>query len=407
MKKYMISILMLCLGYAGMSKAANTDISTLSNIIYVEPFSVAKGTQVQMSLKMKNTVAIRGFQFDLFLPEGVTAAKSGKGKILASLTASRLPDEDEHTLTVSEQTDGSIRFLCGSLYDETFTGTDGEVATLTIDVAAGMSDGDYPVYLKNMKLTETDISHYYETSSIETTLTVGATAFTILNETSTTAPVAATGVNVRVMRTINADEWSTICLPFAMSETQVKTAFGNDVALKAFNGYVATEEGDDVVGITVNFNDATAIEANHPCLIKVSSAVSQFDVEGVDIAPEDEPKVAAVNRTKKQRSEMIGTYKAQTAVPEDCLFLNGNKFYYSSGSTKTKAFRAYFDFYDVLSDVENASRSIVMGDGGTTGLKGVNGEDLKVRIYYDLNGHRVENPSKGVYIVNGRKVIVK
>ena len=37
MKKFMIPILMLCLGYAGMMKAANTDISTMDNIIYVEP----------------------------------------------------------------------------------------------------------------------------------------------------------------------------------------------------------------------------------------------------------------------------------------------------------------------------------------------------------------------------------
>ena len=99
MKKFIIPILMLCLGYAGMMRAANTDISTLDNIIYVEPFNAAAGTQVQMSIKMKNSAAIRGFQFDLFLPDGVTAAKSAKGKILASLTESRLPLEDEHTLT--------------------------------------------------------------------------------------------------------------------------------------------------------------------------------------------------------------------------------------------------------------------------------------------------------------------
>ena len=85
-----------------------------------------------LSLKMKNTTAIRGFQFDLYLPEGVTVAKSAKGKILGALSADRLPDEDEHTLTFNEHPDGAIRFLCNSQYDETFTGNDGEIATLQV-----------------------------------------------------------------------------------------------------------------------------------------------------------------------------------------------------------------------------------------------------------------------------------
>ena len=172
MRKLIISIFMLCVGYAGMLNAANTDISSRNNVIYIEPFTAAQGTQVQMSIKMKNTVAIRGFQFDLYLPDGVTVAKTAKGKIIASLTASRLPEDDEHSLTLSEQVDGSIRFLCGSLYDETFIGTDGEIATLTINIDAEMDDGNYPVYLRKMKLTETDISKFYETEEIETTVTI-------------------------------------------------------------------------------------------------------------------------------------------------------------------------------------------------------------------------------------------
>ena len=172
MKRYILSIFMLCTGYAGMMNAANTDISGLDNVIYVESFVVKPGTQVQMSIKMKNTAAIRGFQFDLYLPAGVTVAKTSKGKYIGSLNDDRLPAEDEHTLILSEQTDGSIRFLCGSLYDETFTGTDGEIVTLTVNIDGNMVNGDYAIALKNIKLTETDISKYYETEIVETTMTV-------------------------------------------------------------------------------------------------------------------------------------------------------------------------------------------------------------------------------------------
>ena len=84
MKKLLFPILAFCFGFVDTLNAANTDISVLNNIIYVEPFSAAPGTQMQMSIKMKNTVGIRGFQFDLYLPEGLSAAKTSKEKILSS-----------------------------------------------------------------------------------------------------------------------------------------------------------------------------------------------------------------------------------------------------------------------------------------------------------------------------------
>ena len=41
-------------------------------------------------------------------------------------------------------------------------------------------------------------------------------------------------------------------------------------------------------------------------------------------------------------------------------------------------------------------------------LDEVKGEDGKVKdVYYDLNGRVVENPTNGVYILNGKKVLVK
>ena len=149
-----------------------TDISAIDNVIYIEPMEARTGTQATISLKMKNTAPIRAFQFDLYLPEGVTAVKSAKGRIQGFLSAGRLPDEDEHTLSFSEQPDGAIRFLCGSEYDETFTGNDGEIATLLVNIADNIADGDYPIQLKGMKLTETDISKYYETALVQSKLTI-------------------------------------------------------------------------------------------------------------------------------------------------------------------------------------------------------------------------------------------
>ena len=400
-------------------RKTNTDVSGIANVIYVTPFSTPSNTQMQLSLKMKNTAPIRGFQFDLYLPEGVTAAKTANGRFMATLNASRLPEGDEHTLTVSEQQDGAIRFLCGSQYDENFTGNDGEIISLTVNIAENMEAGDYAITLKDVKLTETDINNYYLTEEVVSTMTVTGAADNriVLNETSTTAPAASDGaVDVRVMRTIYANEWSTICLPFAMTAEQIASAFGSEVTVELgdFKGYTVTEDvNEDVVGITINFDEATAIEANHPYIIKVSAPVTQFTVDGVTIAPSDNPRVSF--GTNKKPKDFIGTFVADydfyNAAKYTPLFLSGNKIYYATENTQhIMAFRAFFDFVDELSDIgSSASRVTMSFNDEATGITEHNahldgtGSDRT----YTLQGLPVSTPRKGLYIREGKKVIIK
>ncbi len=159
-----------------------TDISQMDNVIYIKPFTAAAGTQATISICMKNTAEIRSFQFDLCLPEGMTAVKSSKGRIQGSLSAGRLPEEDAHKLTFSEHEGGIVRFLCDSEYGDTFTGNDGEIATLQVNIAETMADGDYAIVMKGMKLSEVDIANYYVADDIETTVTIGETGTPILGD---------------------------------------------------------------------------------------------------------------------------------------------------------------------------------------------------------------------------------
>ena len=152
-----------------------TDISQLNNIIYIESSEERTGAEAIISFKMKNTAAIRGFQFDLVLPDGVTPVEDS-GDYVYWLNADRAPKKAGgqyyHTLEVTKQTDGSYRFLCGAQQDKTFTGNDGEVAVLKVNIADDMQEGDYPITLKNIKLTETDISNSYQTDEVVSKLTV-------------------------------------------------------------------------------------------------------------------------------------------------------------------------------------------------------------------------------------------
>lgn len=263
--------------------------------------------------------------------------------------------------------------------------------------------GEYSLTLKNTLFEYNSSDKDY---ADDVTFKVNVVNFLVLDETSTVAPVAATGVNVKVKRTINANEWSTICLPFAMSEEQVKAAFGNDVELKNFSSWSSeTNIDDEIVSINVGFTSVSAIEANHPYVIKVSTAISEFTVDGVDIDPADAEVVVGKGKTK---GTFYGNYVAGTEVPEENLFISGNKFYYSTGSTTIKAFRGYFELKDVLdSYYDEAPSRVVFDFGDVTGIQKVSAQGQNDGIYYDLSGRRVEKPSKGVFIVNGKKVIIK
>jgi hypothetical protein len=287
---------------------------------------------------------------------------------------------------------------------------DGELGTVIFNVDPTIATGDYEVSITNF--TFMDGTNYIPANNV--TFTVTVTDRITLDETATVAPAAATGVNVKVKRTINANEWSTICLPFAMDATQVKAAFGDDVKLGDFTGADSQINGDDVIGITANFDNVTAIEANHPYIIKVSSPISEFLVDGVNISPEEGDAFIEYDNGKTGSRRVVysgfyGTYHAGTVLDKFSLFLYDNKFWYSVGSTQMKAFRAYFSFLDVLTDVEDSvTAPVFISFGGeTTGIQNIQrttGDDR----YYNLNGQHVENLRKGqIYIKNNKKVVVK
>lgn len=228
----------------------------------------------------------------------------------------------------------------------------------------------------------------------------------VLDENSLSAPSAAANADVRVLRTIKANEWNTICLPFAMTEAQVKECFGDDAQLADFTNW-SSEEDDAgaIVGIDLNFETATAIEANHPYIIKVSAPITEFTVEDVTLEPEEEP-VVQVGRKASERGRFYGTYIV-TQVPEENLFLSGNKFWYSKGKTTIKGYRGYFELRDVLDAYYDGSevKVNVFIDDEETGIKSLTPAlSQREGAMYNLAGQRVGRNYKGIVIENGMKV---
>ncbi|MBQ6162239.1 MAG: hypothetical protein IJK21_06300, partial [Prevotella sp.] len=195
--------------------------------------------------------------------------------------------------------------------------------------------------------------------------------------------------------------------------------------------FTGCEVDDAVTNIVVNFAsiETPAIEANHPYLIKVTEAVSEFEVDNVNIEPEEEPTVVC-NETVVTipgigkvtlSNKFIGTYVANTTLGSadvPVLYLTGNNFRYSVGNVKMKAFRGYFNLKDLSAYLANESESgAKIGfnvDDEVTAIEGINTNQRIVEGVYDLQGRKVmvkdgdiNNLQRGLYIINGKKVAIK
>lgn len=399
MKKILFSIMAL-LAIAGTSRAQ-------TNAFSVADIELPKNYEATLTVNFQFDAAdtYTGYSFNLQLPEELEFVMAEGTDVACTMGSCH---DASHSVTAN-LSEGLVKVAGLSLSSKPLKGTSGVLLTFTIKPKAAVTVGQkFTGTIKDILLVPVEgAKQNLAESNFTVTIGEDAELRTILDETSTTAPAAATGVDVRIKRTLTANQWNTICLPFAMSEAQCKAAFGDDVELADFTSWSSEEDGEgDIVAINVGFTPVTAIEANHPYIIKVSSAITSFTADAVDIDPEVEPSVQ-VGKKKAEKGYLTGTYVADFLVPEDNLFLSGGKFWYSKGLTKMKAFRAYFEFADVLASVEGSSAPVFISfDGGTTGINNVK-QTVGDNKYYNLSGQQVENPGKGLYIQNGKKVIIK
>ena len=347
------------------------------------------------------------YQFDIAYPEGITAETDNDGN--PTFAKGPMYVDEKHLVSSGFSPAGLSRFQCFSTTSDALTAQSGTLLVLTVKAKAGMAMGTYQATIDPIEFVQTDATPDRPDAL---TFNIVVSRQVVLDEESPLAPTAASNVNVTVKRTINANSWSTICLPFAMSEAQCKVAFGNDVQIGDF---VSTDpeydDDDNVIAIKVKFSKATAIEANHPYIIRVSESVNEFTVDGVNVSPNESEALVERDNGKSGSRKVYyggfyGTYHHPTTLEALSLFLNGNKFWYSKGLTQMKGYRAYFKLTDKLSDVENASSRITMLHDGTTVISTItatvdDGES------YTLSGRRIETPTKGLYIKRGKKVIVK
>ena len=423
MKKTKTFFLAVLLAVAGSAQAA--DIITIPDV------TIAPGTTAEIVVSYNLTEhEYVGFDARLTLPEDmmvtcVAPASVATGdEVECTLSTQLLAIGGFQLFSYDYRADGSNTYKFSIVnWNSRPLPASGELFKVTITADANAPVGtSYPVTLSNIDIIYNDdfnnpIDHYLS----DVTFNIIVDDCITLKETDTEIPAEAENVKVRVVRSINPDEWSTICLPFGMIANQIEEAFPEtNVQLADFIGCSEPEldDKDEVMSFSFKFStNVTEIEPNHPYLIKVNKKIESFEVDGVTITPSDELSIDLDEIKWRQGGKwfydynsFIGTYEAQTVVPEDCLFLNGNKFWYSTGATKMKAFRGYFYSYNILGDAykygANSNVSLTFNDA--EGILSVKVGDLQTEGTYDLQGRKVVGSLKrGIYIIDGKKIVIK
>ena len=204
--------------------------------------------------------------------------------------------------------------------------------------------------------------------------------------------------NVRLIRTLQTGGWNTFCSPFSISSTDL-TAMG--ITAKT----LASSSFDAGTGqLTLNFENAESIVAGKPYLVKVNAAVQNPTFEGVNT-------VSSTTTIQTTCADFVPVMNptSLTGGDKSVLFVSGgNSLTYPSGNGNINGFRAYFQ---LKGDAVTQARAFSMNYGdNVTGITTiVSDEPTMTNAIYTLDGRRIEgNPTeKGVYIVKGKKVIIK
>lgn len=207
-------------------------------------------------------------------------------------------------------------------------------------------------------------------------------------------------VDVTLKRTLYADEWNTLCLPFPLSASQIAETWGEGTQIAEFVSKSETK---------AYFDYCYEIEAGKPCLIcpERIEETQVYKFAGIDTntwAESDSPEQIVGD------IKFVGFYSPTLVKKGSYAFGDVNKLYHLDIDMQANGYRCYLEY------ITRTGRKITWGfNDNTTGIDGtfVKPEAPKVGNIYTVNGQLVRRNSTaaglapGVYIMNGIKLIVK
>ena len=202
--------------------------------------------------------------------------------------------------------------------------------------------------------------------------------------------------------------WNTFCVPFALTQTQLEEAYGSGAVAKYLSGVTT-----DGAAATLHFTpeEGGGIEANKAYLLYLTADVTKPKTfSGVTLEP-------AGTCTTTVTAADGGDYTFQGILTPTALATNDRQYFLNSAGTyfvlplnntsQMKATRAYIIVPAPAAPAQGRQYTFDF-NGTTTAIDNVTISGMEDGTWYTISGLRVNRPAaKGVYIHNGRKVIVK
>ena len=254
---------------------------------------------------------------------------------------------------------------------------------------------------------------------------------------------------ITLKRTFKPNQWTTLSLPFNLTDTEVEQIFGEGTQIIVFDTAKITPER---IYLTFFYHEIQNVLPGYPYLIRPTLKYAGGNSNSADYAPihnidgngnltEFTVYNKAINPHITQHKFVSGDYTAK-CTPSYCTpdannsnyskqYKNGDIFvsegngtvYISTGRSYGKGYRSYIEYTGKGTPPSAKALSISFSgvedddDNGTTTEIRVTEladdviETLGIGGVYNLNGQKVADTTRnlpaGIYIVNGRKVVVK
>lgn len=205
-------------------------------------------------------------------------------------------------------------------------------------------------------------------------------------------------------RYLSASQWRAMSLPYNLDEEQTAKLFGNDAKITTLKSVVSDDQKKT---LSISFGLVNSIEANKPYFVKVAADRREFVLEGVSL---DVDKFTSTSVNINGVS-FVSTAPAEdgtdrTELPMNAYYLSNNVFYpHRNNKVTIKAGLCY-----MVLGAEAAAKGYSLNfqneDGSVTGIQEIPAaRENKAMEIYTLQGVRVLRPGKGIYIVNGKKMV--
>lgn len=318
----------------------------------------------------------------------------------------------EYTYRLYQNSSTTISTKVGKITKIEFIGSNNSLSNYSLKKLTSMTDNNYTCTDPNYGVwegsaKEVEFKAIAQVRAIQIIVTILIPKEYTMDETKTKNVIEDCAyANVTLQRTLSKEYWNTFCVPFALDAEQVTQYFGEGTQLRTYEGNCNNN--------TVYFATVDNIEAGKPYIMKPGNAVVQNPTfEGVSMVAtgldENGNPQAVGDASTVQMKGIYNQILLKTDKTE--LFLGDNDlFYYPIDDIDARTIgglRAYF-IVPQDTDIKKLRANL---DGTPTSLDTIFDTEESNAPVYNLQGQCVGNSLRalksGIYIQNGKKVVVK